>query len=783
MKKTIALLLAMATLLSLAGCTEAPEPTTTTGEPAATTATTTVQLPDAADVRISEVMPDNKFLTMGHENDWVELQNREDTAVSLDGYYLTDELENPTQLSLAGMTIPAGGYLVLVLDDAAAFRLSAEGETVYLFYRDQLLGQVTYGLSENGESYDADGPCSLATPGYANTQEGYMEYLQNLTLPQLYISEVMSSNSKYLPVKGECYDLVEIKNNSNSPINLADYTLTDKRSEPMRYKFPNVTLQPGQCYVVYCSGNITLGKDHASFKISSSGENVYLAKDGQIVDALVVPGDVQKNQSFGRDGTVPSYFAAPTPGSDNAAGYRVALAAPMADLESGIYGERVTVTLSASGTIYYTLDGSRPTTKSKVYTDPIVIDGIATIRTFCTDGEQTSELASYTYLVGVEHQLPVVSIAIPQHQLDGDRGVLNHIDRDYEYEAVVTLIEDGEEKFSVPFGFRLHGNDSRKGAKQNFQLRFRSEYGAGKLNYKLFDDLDITEFNSLLLKGGSEKWYADMLCDEVATAVAHGNTSVYTQAMKPVVLYLGGEPWGVYFFRERFSDDYVASHMGVSAESVDILESSAAWPETDRGMDFIDLRKYVSSHDMSKDEHFNYLMERIDAQSLVDWYICRSFVGDQDTANVRRFRSVEGDGKWRWMYFDLDWAMYNHTNERPIPSIMQSSGGDKILINGLLSHPEGRDLFLKRYAELMSTILNEEYFVSTIDRIVAMIEADMPQDRARWGQSYSGWEKSVEQLRAYFAGGKRTRTILNSLRGYFGLNDQQMEYYFGEIMQ
>ena len=127
--------------------------------------------------------------------------------------------------------------------------------------------------------------------------------------------------------------------------------------------------------------------------------------------------------------------------------------------------------------------------------------------------------------------------------------------------------------------------------------------------------------------------------------------------------------------------------------------------------------------------------------------------------------------------------MYNHTNERPIPSIMQSSGGDKILINGLLSHPEGRDLFLKRYAELMGTILNEEYFVSTIDRIVAMIEADMPQDRARWGQSYSGWEKSVEQLRAYFAGGKRTRTILNSLRGYFGLNDQQMEYYFGEIMQ
>ena len=340
-----------------------------------------------------------------------------------------------------------------------------------------------------------------------------------------------------------------------------------------------------------------------------------------------------------------------------------------------------------------------------------------------------------------------------------------------------------EEKFSVPFGFRLHGNDSRKGAKQNFQLRFRSEYGAGKLEYPLFDDRPFTEYNSLLLKGGSEKWYADMLCDEVATAVPHGTTSLYTQAMKPVVLYLGGKFWGVYFFRERFSDDYVASHFGVTPESVDILESTAAWPETDRQKDFLALRNYVSSHDMSEDEHFQYLMDRIDAQSLIDWYICRSYVGDQDTANVRRFRTVEGDGKWRWMYFDLDWAFYFRKNERPIALIMQSPGGDKILMNGLLKHPEGRDMFLKRYAELMGTILNEEYFVNTIDRIAAMIETDMVQDRQRWGQSYSGWEKAVDELRAYFKDGARDATVLKDLKNYFHLTDEQMEQYFGDLMK
>ena len=780
MKKTVALLLALATLVSLVGCTQTQQPEITTQEP--TTTATTVPLPEAGDVGISEVMPDNKFLTMGHGDDWVELYNQEETEVSLEGYYLTDDPEKPTQLPLEGLSIPAGGYLTIVLDDAAPFRLSADGETVYLYFYDQLLSQVTYGLSENGESYDESGPCLLATPGYANTQEGYEAYLKNLTLPELYISEVMSSNSTYLPVKDECYDLVEVKNNSASPIDLGDYTLTDKRSEPMRYSFPNVTLQPGEHYVVYCSGNVALGEDHASFKISASGENIYLAKNGQIVDALVVPGNVQKNQSFGRDGSVPSYFAAPTPGADNAAGYKAALAAPQADMESGIYGEAVTVTLSGEGTIYYTLDGSRPTTESKIYTDPIVIDGITTIRTFCVEEDRSSELVSYTYLVGVEHELPVVSIAIPQDKLTGYRGVLNNIELTYEYEAVLTLIEDGEEKFSVPFGFRLHGNDSRKGAKQTFQLRFRSEYGVSKLKYPVFDDRDIQEYDSLLLKGGSEDFYFAMMRDEVCTGIANGTTTLYTQAMRPVVLYLGGKYWGVYYLRERFSDEYLASHMGVSAESVDIVYSTAGYTQCGDNTEFRAVREYAISHDLKEEEHYQYVTDRIDVVSLMDWYICRSYVGDNDIDNIRRCRSSEGDGKWHWMYFDVDYG-FKWVDLDPIRKILDRGGADNMMMRAILRNQDARDTFMKRYAELMRTVLNEEYIVSYIDSVVAQIDSEMPKDRERWYTSYENWQEEVQKLRDYVKDGERTKRAINSMRNYFYLTDEQVEYYFGDLME
>ena len=786
MKRIIAAVMVIWILLGmLSGCTEDQPQTSTTTEsgtdvPVTSTAPEVTMQPQGADLVISEVMPDNKYVTMGHIQDWVELYNREETAVALDGYYLTDDPDRPDAMSLAGLQIEPDSYLVITLGEDAPFRLSAEGETLWLMYGKQLVSAVTYGQVEDGESFDREGACQYPTPGFANSPEGYEEYLQNLVLPELMISEVMSSNSEYLPVNGKCYDLVEVKNNSSKPVDLSGYTLTDKRSEPQRYVFPGVVLQPGEFFVVYCSGKPELGTNHTSFKLSADGETVYLAANGSITDALSFPADLGRNQSYGRVASVPMYLREPTFGAENTDGYRAAMLPPQASSGSGFYDQAVAVELTGQGDIYFTLDGSRPTVHSEKYTQPITVTGVTTLRTFCTDGSRTSPITAYTYLVGVEHSLPVVHVSIPQSSLTGDTGVLNHITQDYEHEAVLTLIEDGEEKFSVPFGFRLHGNDSRKGAKQNFQLRFRSEYGVGKLEYPLFEGLDITQFNSLLLKGGSEDWPTAVIRDELATAIVTGTTNLYTQAIKPVALYLGGQYWGVYFLRERFSADYVADHFDVSQESVDILFSSGGSVQTGSKTDFQNLKAFVQSHDMSLDENYQYLIDRIDVISLIDWYACRSYMGDRDTANVRRFRSSEYDGKWRWMYFDLDWSFW-HTTDNPISSIMASNGGDQILIHGLLANPKGRDLFLTRYAQLMGTILNEAYIIGVIDDLVEQIDGEMPMDRQRWGRQYSTWLAKVEVLRAYVRDGARTANVLRDMQSYFGLTEEEMKHYFGSV--
>ena len=785
MKRIFPLLLTALLLSLLPGCSNELPPADVTTPPETTAVTTPIPEATAptegyiAPLQISEVMPDNALLILGCEQDWVELHNPENAPVSLDGYALTDDLNRPGALPLTGLTIPAEGYLTVILEDGGPLGLSELGETLYLTYGDETISELPFSAAEKGKSFDSDGICDFPTPGYANTEEGYITYINNTSLPELVISEVMAANGSYYAVNYfDHYDLIEVLNTSDQPLNLSDYYLCDDRYSTNRYYFPELTLEPGEYYVVLCSGDPSLGQRHAAFGLAP-GDTVYLAKQGTYIDALSIPADLQYNESYGRFENLPVYLSNPTPGKANTDGSLTGIAPPTADIAPGLYGEAVTVTLQGDGTIYYTTSGARPTTRSMEYTGPVTIDGVTTLRAICVQEGRISPVVNFTYVIDQEHDLPVLVISLPETSIWGPEGLHTDIDAGYEYEAVMTLFEDRQEKFNIPCGLTLHGNDSRFGAKKNYQLRFRAEYGASKLNYRLFDSRDIDEFNSLLLKGGSEDWGTAMLRDELATSIADGTTTLYTQAMKPVVVYLAGEYWGVHHLRERFSSDYVASHMNVSPESVDILYSSFGYAQDGTTEDFDAIKTYVLLNNMTTNENYAYLCEQIDVVSLMDWYICRTYMEDTDTANIRRCRSIEGDGKWHWMYFDLDWSFYSR-DSKPVTGIIESADGDYRLIHALLASEAGQDAFLKRYAYLMETVLNEEFINNRIDEILAPILSEMPRDRDRWGRSMEYWHSCVQQLRDFTV--DREKIIINDLKNYFSLSDGQIEYYFGSLM-
>jgi hypothetical protein len=192
------------------------------------------------------------------------------------------------------------------------------------------------------------------------------------------ISEFLASNAgSHTDGDGNPSDWIEIWNDSNAPLPLAGWSLTDDPDELKRWPFPAFTLPPNGRFLVYASGQITAdyadaeGGAHANFKISS-GSGGFLAlvhADGQIVHAYDDYPEQRTDISYGLDPAgVPVFFLTPTPGDPNSDDTIVGFVADTKfSVDRGIFTATVSVIIATEtegAAIRYTTDGSAPTLES-----------------------------------------------------------------------------------------------------------------------------------------------------------------------------------------------------------------------------------------------------------------------------------------------------------------------------------------------------------------------------------------------------------------------------------
>ena len=318
------------------------------------------------DLYISEAQSNNDTDWALGFHDYIEIGNRGNQTVKLSDYFLSRHEDDPFACRLPAGKLAPGEFIVLVCDvDLRDLRLPKEGCELYLHHRD---GTLCDGVELPAMEYNVwqaeHGLTMQPSPGYANTAEGAAAYRASLD-QKLIISEVVSSNSRLLPVDGEYYDLIEVQNVSTETIRLSDYYLSDRKSKPSLWRMPEVELAPGECYVVHASGEELEGT--APFKVSAKGEALYLSDlDGECVEALYVPA-LTPNTSFGRFGDELRYYDQPSMGEPNPDGYTGITLTPQASQNSGPLLEAASVFLSGEGDIYYSLDGSTPDERSLRY--------------------------------------------------------------------------------------------------------------------------------------------------------------------------------------------------------------------------------------------------------------------------------------------------------------------------------------------------------------------------------------------------------------------------------
>ena len=132
--------------------------------------------------------------------------------------------------------------------------------------------------------------------------------------PSIIISEFMASNSNTISDEdGDFSDWIEIKNNSDAPVNLQGWGLSDNDGDPFKWVFPSVTLQAEQHILVWASGKDR--KPDQSGLSSGIRQEVFLDISGTSISHLTGSPSYPGNPSYVRQ--IRSLFEAPVDVNDN----------------------------------------------------------------------------------------------------------------------------------------------------------------------------------------------------------------------------------------------------------------------------------------------------------------------------------------------------------------------------------------------------------------------------------------------------------------------------------
>ncbi|MBU1919332.1 CotH kinase family protein, partial [bacterium] len=149
------------------------------------------------------------------------------------------------------------------------------------------------------------------------------ETLLELNAYPLVINEFLASNDTTLADEyGEYDDWLELYNNSDSTISLADWSLSDDPSEPDKWLLPEIEIGPHGFLVLWMDDDEEQGELHATFNLDRDGEFLGLYRGmGQVfapVDTFTFGyQETDRSQARVPDGSPNWVEAHPTPGEPN----------------------------------------------------------------------------------------------------------------------------------------------------------------------------------------------------------------------------------------------------------------------------------------------------------------------------------------------------------------------------------------------------------------------------------------------------------------------------------
>ena len=600
------------------------------------------------------------------------------------------------------------------------------------------------------------------------------------------INEVLAVNSRTNldPDFSQFSDWIELYNPTSQNINISNYGLSDD-DDPLQWKFPTGTIIQANSYLlVWADGEDIEDKAlHANFKLSSKGENLTLAdSNGIIIDNIDF--DKQESDVSATKQLNDIVFMAPTPGSQNGTtqATKDLSKAPQFTFDSGFFNSPIAVAMSQENgaDIYFTTDGSTPNSGSQKYTQAINVNQTTVIRAIGIEaGGLPSKIISNSYFINHTSTLPVVSLTTDPDYLfdpkigiytdgDGSNGVpLLQCDPNYtdpfnyaqEWERPSHLEYFGNNQvseFSLTSGISISGQCSRKNQKKSLSFELDSKYGTKELEYKLFESKNVQEFKDFKLRTGQ---FGYQLSDVIGAALVDtGNLNIDYQAYRTTQMFVNGEYWGVYNFREKKGADFIVSNYpDIDKDELDIINQGfeAKTGDTDDYYALEILLQSTLNLDLSNDADYQNILGMIDESNYIDYMALMIYSANTDWigSNQRSWKEKKAGAKWRWMVDDLDSGFYRYSaNINQFTNVLQSDSTDVLvsLFIALTKNSTFNQKFKSRLNTLLDTTFSPANMLNQIDTIVDQRYPYIPLENAKWDSiDTDSFDRHVENLKVF----------------------------------
>ncbi len=548
-------------------------------------------------------------------------------------------------------------------------------------------------------------------------------------------------------------------------------------------------------------GTVINGKSknlHTDFKLKANEILVLYNSQGILQDSIRIDARFMNTRVRIPDGESWCLTDTPSPMQSNGIICRNNYSSkPQLNMKSGFYQSPINLLVVGSN-CHYTLDGSDPDLTSPVYKNSIDIVKTSVVKLRCFEANLLpSEIVTASYFINQNSELPVLSISSAPRNLfnDGTNGpaVYDKARGFTQSEKTFCHLEYFDKNKALLFQENASlipvGNYSLDFGQKSLQFVFDEDWGAVNEEVPSIFILDKPQLKSIhgfrirnLDDDASSTRMRCVLANRMGN-VTHAASGAYQN----VAVYINGNYWGHYASREMLDKYFMRDNYAANPDSVNLIKTSYSikpdyFPEEGSEKSFFELSDFIINSDLSKEKDYNSVVDKIDVENWVDYFINEIYNNNQDWFpseyfnNTRLAECSNPKVKWKFILWDMGISQGNYasvyddllTNCLDNPKIPNRYSA---MMKSLLRNEKFKIYFINRFADVLNEIWKNSKLIQMIDSNANELASEIQKNNYRWGSVDSlSWRSNIRALKQFHM--QRPGIQLNQIQNYFKLVKQ-----------